>query len=202
MQDGTSACVLVVSVVSVVSADSGDSVADGPVAVLRTQGDQGRCPGGFLPAIRILSSFAVRRSLRRESMSLMSGAVYLYAELVATVRESRRPFRDSGLCGERMRRPVLPAVGEKASGRGCRVVSFDRSLGFRRSGRSFSLSGPFCPFDLLEPGRSDRLVRTEPERGFRRSGWSLRLTCPVRFCPVGMIVWIALSVWCRGRSAV
>ena len=84
-------------------------------------------------------------------MSLMSGAVYLYAELVATVRESRRPFRDSGLCGERMRRPVLPAVGEKASGRGGRVVSFDRSLGLRRSGRSFSLSGPFCPFDLLEP---------------------------------------------------
>ena len=58
-------------------------------------------------------------------MSLMSGAVYLYAELVATVRESRRPFRDSGLCGERMRRPVLPAVGEKASGRGavsCRLT--------------------------------------------------------------------------------
>ena len=62
---------------------------------------------------------------RRGSMSLMSGAVYLYAELVATVRESRRPFRDSGLCGERMRRPVLPAVGEKASGRGavsCRLT--------------------------------------------------------------------------------
>ena len=76
-------------------------------------------------------------------MSLMSGAVYLYAELVATVRESRRPFRDSGLCGERMRRPVLPAVGEKASGRG--------AVSCRRSGRSFSLSDPFCPFDLLEP---------------------------------------------------
>lgn len=47
MQDGTSACVLivsVVSVVSVVSADSGDSVADGPVAVLRTQGDRAGVP--------------------------------------------------------------------------------------------------------------------------------------------------------------
>lgn len=103
------------------------------------------------PHFVVVCGAAFVAALRRESMSLMSGAVYLYAELVATVRESRRPFRDSGLCGERMRRPVLPAVGEKASGRGCRVVSFDRSLGLRRSGRSFSLSGPFCPFDLLEP---------------------------------------------------
>ena len=97
------------------------------------------------PHFVVVCGAAFVAALRRESMSLMSGAVYLYAELVATVRESRRPFRDSGLCGERMRRPVLPAVGEKASGRGCRVVSFDRSLGLRRSGRSFSLSGPFCP---------------------------------------------------------
>ena len=147
MQDGTSACVLVVSVVSVVSADSGDSVADGPYFGHRATGPVSRWILTGHPHFVVVCGAAFVAALRRESMSLMSGAVYLYAELVATVRESRRPFRDSGLCGERMRRPVLPAVGEKAG----RVVSFDRSLGLRRSGRSFSLSGPFCPFDLLEP---------------------------------------------------
>lgn len=95
------------------------------------------------PHFVVVCGAAFVAALRRESMSLMSGAVYLYAELVATVRGSRRPFRDSGLCGERMRRPVLSAAGEKVgvgAGRMRRVVSSDRNLSFRQSERSVHLA--------------------------------------------------------------
>ena len=107
--------------------------------------------------------------------------------LVATVRKSRRPFRDSGLCGKRMRRPVLSAAGEKVgvgAGRMRRVVSSDRNLSFRQSERSVHLA---CRVRLICWSLSfgpSRPTGTGAER--RRSGWSLRLTCPVRFVRSGL----------------
>ena len=153
MQDGTSACVLVVSVVSVVSADSGDSVADGPVAVLRTQGDRAGVP---------VDSYRPSAFCRRLRCGVRCGI----AAGIDVVDVRRGIFVCRAGCDSSGKPSAVPRLRlmrgkdapagssggrRKGVGAGGRVVSFDRSLGLRRSGRSFSLSGPFCPFDLLEP---------------------------------------------------
>ena len=139
---------------------------------------------------------------RRGSMSLMSGAVYLYAGPVATVRESRRPFRDSGLCGKRMRRPVLSAAGEKVgvgAGRMRRVVSSDRNLGFRQSERSVHLA---CRVRLICWSLSFGQSRPTGTGAGASVGMEFSPDLSGTFCPVGTIVWIALSVRSRDRAAV